>query len=251
MISLVLAWSIFSLSCLSFIFILYTKYTTLKMSKSVNINGAGDAVRQDDKPIANKTVALIRRKLSFILDNPYYTFIIQTLLDESVLSVWLDLVFSLFGILVHPLAFSFMLMMFIFFSKTTRNVLRSITTNGEQILIAVSLTLMTAYIYTILQFFYFYDIFQPGFFASNKPCLTMYSCYMNVINYGIRMGGGMGEVTSYVSESSSRFETAWLFNITFFFLINIIGLNIIFGIIIDTFGELRNREGLKNKLLEN
>ena len=64
------------------------------------------------------------------MDNPYYTFIIQTLLDESVLSVWLDLVLSLSGILVHPLAFSFMLIMFIFFSQTTRNVLRSITTNG-------------------------------------------------------------------------------------------------------------------------
>ena len=64
------------------------------------------------------------------MDNPYYTFIIQTLLDESVLSVWLDLVLSLAGILVHPLAFSFMLIMFIFFSQTTRNVLRSITTNG-------------------------------------------------------------------------------------------------------------------------
>ena len=104
------------------------------------------------------------------------------------------------------------------------------------------LTLMTAYIYTILQFFYFYDIFQPGFFASNKPCLTMYSCYMNVINYGIRMGGGMGEVTSYVSESSSRFEGKYMYNLTFFFLINMLALNMVFGIIIDSFGALREEE---------
>jgi inositol 1,4,5-triphosphate receptor type 1 len=37
-----------------------------------------------------------------------------------------------------------------------------------------------------------------------------------------------------------------LFNVSFFILINFISLNIIFGIIIDTFGELRDNQYIRN-----
>jgi hypothetical protein len=43
----------------------------------------------------------------------------------------------------------------------------------------------------------------------------------------------------------------WVIEVSFFLLINIISLNIIFGIIIDTFADLRDQESERNKDMEN
>jgi hypothetical protein len=66
------------------------------------------------------------------------------------------------------------------------------------------------------------------------------------------MGGGIGEVQTYVSENSGEFEGFWVYQLTFFFLVNSIGLNMLFGIIIDSFGNLREREwDIDNDLANN
>ena len=47
----------------------------------------------------------------------------------------------------------------------------------------------------------------------------------------------------FVGELNSDFDHVWklmLFHLTFFIIIVLIGLNIIFGIIVDTFSELRD-----------
>ena len=44
---------------------------------------------------------------------------------------------------------------------------------------------------------------------------------------------------SYAEENHSNFYSQLLINITFYLIVNVVLLNIIFGIIIDTFGELR------------
>ena len=81
-------------------------------------------------------------------------------------------------------------------------------------------------------------------------CDTLGSCFRVTISYGLRLGGGIGDYLSEngdgqdmqktiaVSDSSSRF---WL-DLTFFMLVVIILLNIIFGIIIDNFAELRDKK---------
>jgi hypothetical protein len=62
-----------------------------------------------------------------------------------------------------------------------------------------------------------------------------------LIDLGFREQGGMGsflKVPDY-QESSELFYGRWAFNMSFFILVNVISLNVIFGIIIDTFAELR------------
>ena len=46
----------------------------------------------------------------------------------------------------------------------------------------------------------------------------------------------------YETENQSKWWIKWAIEITFFMLINVISLNIIFGIIIDTFAELRDAQ---------
>jgi len=60
--------------------------------------------------------------------------------------------------------------------------------------------------------------------------------------YGLRYGGGIGDFfsdMSYLNTSRKYFYVILVFEVTFFIIVNIMFLNMIFGIIIDTFAELR------------
>jgi hypothetical protein len=72
----------------------------------------------------------------------------------------------------------------------------------------------------------------------------MIHCLMFVINLGMRSGGGIGDALEQISyqNDSQLFYGRFFFDLSFFILIIIILLNIIFGIIIDTFAELRDEK---------
>ena len=66
-----------------------------------------------------------------------------------------------------------------------------------------------------------------------------------MIDYGLRLGGGIAEeleMTSYEAENRSRYYTRLIYDVTYFAFVTVIILNIIFGIIIDTFAGLRDEK---------
>lgn len=69
----------------------------------------------------------------------------------------------------------------------------------------------------------------------------MLHCFLSVLNYGLRFGGGIGEINQTTMESwnSSNYYIRFVFDIAFFLLITTIILNVVFGIIIDSFAQLR------------
>ena len=71
---------------------------------------------------------------------------------------------------------------------------------------------------------------------------------------GLRNGGGFGDITtneSYTWDNRGRYFLSFLIKISSFSLINIIFLNIIFGIIIDTFAELRDEKSRIDEDMKN
>ena len=74
----------------------------------------------------------------------------------------------------------------------------------------------------------------------------MIECFAAVIDIGLRTGGGIGEGLVYPDpQESGMFYKKIFYNITFFIIVNVIVLNICFGIIIDTFAELRDAKKIK------
>jgi hypothetical protein len=70
---------------------------------------------------------------------------------------------------------------------------------------------------------------------------------MFIMNYGLRAGGGIGDVTPAPEpQDSDTFIARFFYDLCFFIFLNIIWLNIIFGIIIDTFASLRDAKNLKD-----
>merc|ERR1712227_446029 len=66
------------------------------------------------------------------------------------------------------------------------------------------------------------------------------------MSYGIRSGGGISELIkqmSYANGNKNRYYWRMIYDLTWFLFIQVTFMNIIFGIIIDTFADLRSKAG--------
>jgi hypothetical protein len=83
---------------------------------------------------------------------------------------------------------------------------------------------------------WYYDKHAPDF---NMYCGTLLQCMLSTTNVGIRAGGGLGEALTQHSYDDEKYMQRYFFDFGFFLVINIILLNIFFGIIIDAFADKR------------
>ncbi|KTG47276.1 hypothetical protein cypCar_00026658, partial [Cyprinus carpio] len=68
--------------------------------------------------------------------------------------------------------------------------------------------------------------------------------------HGLRSGGGVGDVLRKPSKGERLFAARVVYDLLFFFLVIIIVLNLIFGVIIDTFADLRSEKQRKEEILK-
>lgn len=89
-------------------------------------------------------------------------------------------------------------------------------------------------------------------FAGNNNnmvvCDNSLDCFLLFINFGIRNGGGIGDSFNPVDPEDNSYIARFFFDVGFFVIMVIILLNMIFGIIIDTFAELRNIKNFKGNI---
>ncbi|EJD74264.1 cation channel family protein [Loa loa] len=82
-------------------------------------------------------------------------------------------------------------------------------------------------------------------------CQTLRMCILTTLNWGLRNGGGIGDVLRNVAPHEESFLSRIVYDLTFFIVIIIIVLNLVFGVIIDTFGDLRAERNEKVDQLRN
>lgn len=161
----------------------------------------------------------------------------------------LHFLFVVLSYTTDPVFFSLHLLLFINISQTAKYVVKSITYRFPQLTMTFILAVFMIYAYSILQV----DYFRHQFGADYPPtmCTTVYSCLLYSLNLGLRNGGGIGDSMDLMDLEDPKFGAKQIFDISYFMLINIVSLNIIFGIIIDTFAELRDAQNTRDDDLLN
>lgn len=166
--------------------------------------------------------------------------------DESFESL-LYLVFSALGMSGFIYFYSLLLLDVRNRSETLKNVVRAVTRPAKQLAFTMFFCSVLVYIFAIFGFWFFRTYFD-GF-----DCSSMRVCMATFLDQGLRYGGGIGEY--FDEHNRAQWESEpdlwaqfFVFNTLFFVTINIILLNIIFGVIIDTFSALR--EDLNTKLAD-
>ena len=147
------------------------------------------------------------------------------------------------------LLYSILLLDLIKRNNDLKNILKSITLNGYQLFLTTFLGVLVIYIFSIVAFLYFSYYYSSDFSAASTVtyCDTLVDCLVSTIITGIRQGGGIGDGLLQPILNGPVYWEFMVFNILYFAIVIKLLLNIIFGIIIDTFGELREKNQAEMK----
>ncbi|XP_064638087.1 inositol 1,4,5-trisphosphate receptor type 2-like isoform X2 [Lineus longissimus] len=156
--------------------------------------------------------------------------------------------FSIAGTAYTEYFFCFHLLNIVNNNQLLSRVISAVTLNGKSLLWVGVLGVVIFYIYALIAFAFFRPTFDP---SQNWYCKNLFQCFVTIIRYGLigdmfeglRGHGRSSGQNMPIHDSEANFERFGmyvLFNVSFFIFITTIGLNIIFGIIVDTFSELRD-----------
>ena len=87
--------------------------------------------------------------------------------------------------------------------------------------------------------------------VKERSCDTLWMCIITTLNQGLRNGGGIGDVLRPPSSNEPFYTLRLIYDMLFFFVVIIIVLNLIFGVIIDTFADLRTEKNNKEEIIKN
>ncbi|KAM9807824.1 inositol 1,4,5-trisphosphate-gated calcium channel ITPR2 [Neosynchiropus ocellatus] len=192
------------------------------------------------------------------------------------------------GLFVHEFFYSFLLFDLVIREETLLNVIKSVTRNGRSIILTAVLAIFLVYFFSIIGFLFLKDDFRmevdrlpsPGKSdlwegsshvqscskdacpvtspeknaeeddGTERVCDTLLMCIITVLNQGLRNGGGVGDILRRPSKAEPLFAARVVYDLLFFFVVIIIVLNLIFGVIIDTFADLRSEKQRKEEILK-
>uniref|UniRef100_A0A8C0HRZ6 Inositol 1,4,5-trisphosphate receptor n=1 Tax=Buteo japonicus TaxID=224669 RepID=A0A8C0HRZ6_9AVES len=201
------------------------------------------------------------------------------IMDVEFLYHLLYLLICALGLFVHEFFYSLLLFDLVYREETLLNVIKSVTRNGRSIILTAVLALILVYLFSIVGYLFFKDDFilevdklpnetlLPGGACcfvftlaagretpeeENKEhtCETLLMCIVTVLSHGLRSGGGVGDVLRKPSKEEPLFAARVIYDLLFFFMVIIIVLNLIFGVIIDTFADLRSEKQKKEEILK-
>jgi hypothetical protein len=132
---------------------------------------------------------------------------------------------------IGPVFNSFLLYDIFVKSPTSLDVIYAVYKPAKQLMSTCILGVFTIYIFALLLFIMDADALP------HMECNTLRGCFKVSFGMGLRNGGGMGDYL----KGHAMGDRYWM-DLAFFIIILIVLLNIIFGIIIDTFSELREEK---------
>jgi len=166
----------------------------------------------------------------------------------------------MFGLVYSPFWFAFGLLDLAGKSPEIRMVGAVLQSNGRSIMMTAIFGTLVVYIFSVFAYMYLAKYFYYMEDSTDNPipaCVSLFGCFVTVFNMGLRandIGGNIEPVHSPdikhdTTEEVVLFYVQIAFAIAFWFIVCIILLNVIFGIIIDSFGERRvHREMIKGKI---
>eukprot|EP00760_Papus_ankaliazontas_P013907 PhM_4_TR15917/c0_g2_i1/m.26276/K04959/ITPR2; inositol 1,4,5-triphosphate receptor type 2 len=182
--------------------------------------------------------------------NPLHRLVLSIRMALTYPPLWqrvLFLVACVVGNLYHPFFFSIQLLQLVGRTPQLQNVVLAVTTNGRTLLLTFGLLLIVIYMFSMLAYYDLNKYITNSDIGSGFRCSSLFWCTMILLSYGLRQGGGIGDVEAPPDWNAPDDDIYGriIYDFAFFTIMIIIFLNILFGIIIDTFAELReSREAM-------
>jgi hypothetical protein len=163
------------------------------------------------------------------------------------------------GVAINPVAYCFHLLDLVVMSPSLQHVVKAVMDPIEALSMTLILGLFVIYFFSMWAFYMFdEDLYNPE--SGVNECKTMVMCLSMFVHNGVISGGGMGDYLSYglgwqpwMSGATfydyEAYALRLFFDLSYFICVIVLLLNIIFGIILDTFGSLRENAKIKHELM--
>ena len=129
--------------------------------------------------------------------------------------------------------------------------LQAVTNNGSELLAVMMLIISFVYVFSVFGFLFFRVDFDA---EEGRYCDTLGQCFGTVLMYGMTAGAGTREVLAAGNSKGFPGDGHYIgrivFDLLFFVAIPIISMNLILGIIVDTFSQLRDEQIAKKEEYE-
>jgi hypothetical protein len=149
--------------------------------------------------------------------------------------------FSILGLTINNVFFTLNLLLLANISKPVNYIMRSVINHNEKILVTLGLTILVIFSYSFILLTNFEGEIDSAEYGTTM-CDNFVGCFINSLNLGLRLDGGIGDSLSLLvnTNKGNIFWARFFFDLTFFIIVRLILLNVIAGIIIDTFSDLRD-----------
>ncbi|KAI0220817.1 Inositol 1,4,5-trisphosphate receptor type 3 [Lamellibrachia satsuma] len=145
---------------------------------------------------------------------------------------------SILGTFFYGYFFSFHLLHLAMMNELLKRAIMSVTKNGMSLIWVSIYGLFIIYIYGLIGFAFYRRHFDH---AMGMYCDTIYECVVSLVHWGI--ADGPTSILHIPEKGTfSVYSSIALYEVTFFIIVSAIGLSIVFGIIVDTFTQLRDEK---------
>lgn len=159
-----------------------------------------------------------------------------------------QILIAVLGSYINKLYFAFHLLDVINRYQDLNNVLRSIVYPARVLGLTVLLYLVVVYVFSIIGFYFFREDYNPSADLTDAQregrepyqCQRLFQCFLISFDQGFKNNGGLGGYLKAHTLGVSAYSYARLaFDQMYNIILLIMLLNIVFGVIIDTFASLR------------
>jgi hypothetical protein len=191
----------------------------------------------------------IEKEEDLTMVNKLYIGIVNTIIGRDYINTLIIMfIISFIGAIMKrgEITYSFFLLAILDLNQTLKGISFSIRTKGPELLASFCLLIFIVYFYTNIGFFFLNDNFSADIEDDipDNYCLSLSFCFLTNFDAGIRARGGAGD--QMVRISYERNYTLYLcrliYDLSYFLICIIIMIDLIFGIILGTFSEMREEE---------
>ena len=193
--------------------------------------------------LINKDISILSRIKIAVFDS----ILANIEINIFIFSFILDLLFILVG---SPLFLSIQALFIVGIFPLLLNILRAFTDNFTGLISSLFLSYCMLYVYSWIAIFYlrdqyqFWDIleYQSGTYIDEPFCHSSIQCLLIFMNYGFRYGIAIGDESPIISYrfGATNFILRFIYDITYYNLVTMIMWDVIYALIVDSFGILRD-----------
>ena len=166
--------------------------------------------------------------------------------DNLILYHILYFILTVLGVAYHPFFFAFCLTYLIVRSAVLINVLKAVYEPRQQILLTLFLFIIVSYFFSIFSYMLLHGDYHESL---ENSCYSLWSCLLVTIDQTYKNDGAIGGFLPVpFTPEDAALEVSWgrfFYDYLFNLVVAILLIEILSGIIIDKFGELREANEAK------